>query len=98
MVYVDALWPGGSGRLGECSQVVAADRGGQPKRSDGRTQELSSIKIGHQSPPALLVVGTVIGTGVYIKSAIMAQDAASPLLVLTAWVAAGSCSNLRREI
>ena len=39
-----------------------------------------------------LVVGTVIGTGVFIKSAIMAQDAGSPLLVLTAWVAAGLLS------
>ena len=39
-----------------------------------------------------LVVGTVIGTGVFIKSAIMAQDAGSPLMVLTAWVAAGLLS------
>jgi APA family basic amino acid/polyamine antiporter len=39
-----------------------------------------------------LVVGTVIGTGVFIKSAIMAQDAGSPLLVLLAWVAAGLLS------
>src|SRR4029450_155996 len=39
-----------------------------------------------------LVVGTVIGTGVFIKSAIMAQDAGSPLLVLGAWVAAGLLS------
>jgi basic amino acid/polyamine antiporter, APA family len=39
-----------------------------------------------------LVVGTVIGTGVFIKSAIMAQDAGSPLMVLAAWVAAGLLS------
>lgn len=39
-----------------------------------------------------LVVGTVIGTGVFIKSAIMAQDAGSPVLVLAAWVAAGLLS------
>jgi len=39
-----------------------------------------------------LVVGTVIGTGVFIKSAIMAQDAGSPLVVLAAWVAAGFLS------
>ena len=39
-----------------------------------------------------LVVGTVIGTGMFIKSAIMAQDAGSPILVLTAWVAAGLLS------
>jgi basic amino acid/polyamine antiporter, APA family len=41
---------------------------------------------------AALVVGTVIGTGVFLKSAIMAQDAGSPLLVLAAWVAAGLLS------
>jgi APA family basic amino acid/polyamine antiporter len=39
-----------------------------------------------------LVVGTVIGTGVFIKSAIMAQDAGSPMLVLAAWVAGGFLS------
>ncbi len=39
-----------------------------------------------------LVVGTVIGTGVFLKSAIMAQDAGSPLLVLAAWVVAGFLS------
>jgi basic amino acid/polyamine antiporter, APA family len=39
-----------------------------------------------------LVIGTVIGTGVFIKSAIMAQDAGSPVLVLAAWVAAGLLS------
>ncbi len=39
-----------------------------------------------------LVVGTVIGTGVFIKSAIMAQDAGTPLMVLGAWVAAGFLS------
>jgi APA family basic amino acid/polyamine antiporter len=39
-----------------------------------------------------LVVGTVIGTGVFLKSAIMAQDAGTPLLVLAAWVAAGLLS------
>src|SRR5918993_2065434 len=39
-----------------------------------------------------LVVGTVIGTGVFIKSAIMAQDAGSPMLVLMAWLAAGLLS------
>ena len=39
-----------------------------------------------------LVVGTVIGTGVFLKSAIMAQDAGSPMLVLAAWVAAGLLS------
>ncbi|MGE4234386.1 MAG: APC family permease [Bacteriovoracia bacterium] len=41
---------------------------------------------------AALVVGTAIGTGVFLKSAIMAQEVGSPLLVLTAWVAAGLLS------
>ena len=39
-----------------------------------------------------LVVGTVIGTGVFIKTAIMAQDTGSASTVLLAWVAAGVLS------
>ena len=39
-----------------------------------------------------LVVGTVIGTGVFLKTAVMAQDTGSPALVLAAWVAAGLLS------
>lgn len=39
-----------------------------------------------------LVVGTVIGTGVFLKTAIMAQDVGSPMMVLAAWVAAGLLS------
>ena len=39
-----------------------------------------------------LVVGTVIGTGVFIKTAIMAQDTGSASMVLLAWVAAGILS------
>ena len=39
-----------------------------------------------------LVVGTVIGTGVFLKTAIMAQDVGAPWLVLAAWVAAGLLS------
>ena len=39
-----------------------------------------------------LVVGTVIGTGVFLKTAVMAQDLGSPGLVLLAWVAAGLLS------
>ncbi len=39
-----------------------------------------------------LVVGTVIGTGVFLKTAIMAQDVGSPGLVLGAWIAAGLLS------
>src|SRR5574341_1254377 len=39
-----------------------------------------------------LGVGTVIGTGVFLKTAVMAQDVGSPGLVLAAWVAAGLLS------
>ena len=39
-----------------------------------------------------LVIGTVIGTGVFLKTSVMAQDAGSPAMVLTAWVAAGLLS------
>lgn len=39
-----------------------------------------------------LVIGTVIGTGVFLKSGIMAQTVGTPLSVLAAWVAAGVLS------
>ncbi|MFN0088469.1 MAG: APC family permease [Blastocatellia bacterium] len=39
-----------------------------------------------------LVIGTVIGTGVFIKTAIMTQDTGSASMVLLAWVAAGLLS------
>src|SRR5262249_61326386 len=39
-----------------------------------------------------LVIGTVIGTGVFMKAAPMAQGIGSPMLVMAAWVAAGLLS------
>ena len=36
-----------------------------------------------------LVIGTVIGTGVFLKAAPMAQGVGTPTLVMVAWVAAG---------
>lgn len=39
-----------------------------------------------------LVIGTVIGTGVFLKAAPMAQAVGSPLLVLAAWAVAGLLS------
>ena len=39
-----------------------------------------------------LVVGTVIGTGVFLKAAIMAQAVGSPFWVLAAWLVAGLMS------
>jgi basic amino acid/polyamine antiporter, APA family len=38
---------------------------------------------------ASLVVGIIIGTGIFLKSAAMAQAVGTPALVLAAWVAAG---------
>ncbi len=39
-----------------------------------------------------LVVGTVIGTGIFLKTAVMTQQLTSPTLVLLAWLAAGLLS------
>lgn len=39
-----------------------------------------------------IVIGIVIGTGVFLKAAIMTQTVHSPMLVLWAWVAAGILS------
>src|SRR5262249_33953759 len=39
-----------------------------------------------------LVIGTIIGTGVFLKTTIMAQQIETPTLVLAAWVAAGAVS------
>ena len=36
-----------------------------------------------------IVVGSIIGTGVFLKTAVMAQDAGPPLYVLLAWLMAG---------
>jgi APA family basic amino acid/polyamine antiporter len=41
---------------------------------------------------ASLVVGSIIGTGVFLKAAPMAQAARAPLPLLLAWVAAGLLS------
>jgi basic amino acid/polyamine antiporter, APA family len=43
---------------------------------------------------AALVVGITIGTGVFLKSAAMAQAVGTPALVLAAWVAAGAVAML----
>lgn len=39
-----------------------------------------------------LVVGTIIGTGIFIKTAIMTQQTGAPMWVLLTWVAAGLLS------
>ncbi len=43
-------------------------------------------------PTTSLVVGTIIGTGVFLKTARMAQAVGTPSLVLLAWVAGGLLS------
>jgi APA family basic amino acid/polyamine antiporter len=39
-----------------------------------------------------LVVGTIIGTGVFLKTAVMAQELGSPFWVMSAWIFAGILS------
>ena len=39
-----------------------------------------------------IVVGSIIGTGIFLKTAVMAQDAGAPLYVLLAWLVAGVLS------
>jgi len=41
-----------------------------------------------------LVVGIIIGTGIFLKSATVAQAVGTPALVLAAWVAAGLVAML----
>src|SRR5215467_10527360 len=41
-----------------------------------------------------LVVGVIIGTGIFLKAASMAQAVGTPWLVLAAWVAAGGVAML----
>jgi basic amino acid/polyamine antiporter, APA family len=43
---------------------------------------------------AALVVGIIIGTGIFLKTASMAQSVGTPLLVLAAWAAAGAVAML----
>lgn len=39
-----------------------------------------------------LVVGTIIGTGIFLKTAVMSQNVGTPGMVLIAWIAAGLLS------
>jgi APA family basic amino acid/polyamine antiporter len=60
-----------------------------PQRLDGDEQLVRGLTL---PATTALVVGTVIGTGVFIKTAIMAQDTGSASMVLLAWIAAGVLS------
>lgn len=39
-----------------------------------------------------IVIGTIIGTGIFLKTAIIAQNVGTPFLVIAAWIAAGLLS------
>jgi APA family basic amino acid/polyamine antiporter len=58
--------------------------------SDAKRSEL--VRGLNLSATTSLVVGTIIGTGVFLKSAKMAQAVGTPGMVLLAWVAAGLLS------
>jgi APA family basic amino acid/polyamine antiporter len=58
-------------------------------RTDTDPQLLRGLTL---APTISLVVGAVIGTGVFLKAAIMAQTVGSPSLVLWAWAIAGFLS------
>jgi basic amino acid/polyamine antiporter, APA family len=51
-----------------------------------RTQPRRDLTLLHATS---LVIGITIGTGIFLKSAVMAQAVGTPLLVLAAWVVAG---------
>jgi APA family basic amino acid/polyamine antiporter len=60
--------------------------------SDGRAASQDLRRDLTLADASSLVVGTVIGTGIFLKAAVMTQEAGSPILVLLAWVAAGAFS------
>lgn len=60
-----------------------------PHAAHGQTRLLRGLST---VDTTALVVGTVIGTGVFLKAAPMAQAVGTPLLVLVAWVAGGLLS------
>jgi APA family basic amino acid/polyamine antiporter len=80
--------------------VTPVDR----ERAIGRTDDaVSAAPEAPEAEPGLvrgltlthafcLVVGTVIGAGVFLKAAVMSQTVGSPALVLAAWVGAGLLS------
>ena len=65
------------------------------KDDEGMTNVHLLRRLGFKESFAI-VVGTVIGTGIFLKTAVMAQDAGSPLYVLLAWLVAGVLSFMGR--
>jgi len=54
-----------------------------------KTQLLRALSL---TDALALVVGTIIGTGIFLKTSVMTQQLGSPELVLLVWVAAGMLS------
>ncbi len=61
----------------------------EPKMAEEKKQLIRGLTL---TDTTALVIGTVIGTGVFLKAAPMAQGVGTPTLVLAAWVAAGLLS------
>ncbi|HEY5907447.1 MAG TPA: amino acid permease [Vicinamibacteria bacterium] len=60
-----------------------------PGRAEDQHQLIRGLTL---TDTTALVIGTVIGSGVFLKTAVMTQDVGTPSLVLFAWVAAGLLS------
>ncbi|NOT59997.1 MAG: amino acid permease [Acidobacteria bacterium] len=60
-----------------------------PKLNDTKPSLLRALSL---TDATALVVGTVIGSGIFLKTTVMAQQLNSPALVLLAWLAAGLLS------
>ena len=58
-------------------------------KTEERTQLIRGLTL---TDTTSLVVGTIIGTGIFLKTAVMSQNVGTPELVLLAWVAAGVLS------
>ncbi|HEY6548382.1 MAG TPA: amino acid permease [Vicinamibacteria bacterium] len=63
--------------------------GSAPGRAEDQHQLIRGLTL---TDTTALVIGTVIGSGVFLKTAVMTQDVGTPSLVLFAWVAAGLLS------
>ena len=58
-------------------------------QEDGRTELIRGLGL---AASASMVVGTVIGTGIFLKTRVMMCNVETPWLVIAAWVAAGFLS------
>jgi APA family basic amino acid/polyamine antiporter len=63
----------------------------QPQQSAAQLQPRRDLTLTHATS---LVVGIIIGTGIFLKSAAMAQAVGTPALLLGAWVVAGLVAML----